>query len=1406
MGYNEGESVIDYSYCEADVFKDAKSNIRYFIQVIIGIVLGIALLGLLLSTLLGTLSCLGGCLGCDACLESAACADEMGGDCLDCSYVEMTQDNIEKADARVSCDGIDCFGREGCFACNGCGDCSDCNGKKYYRFTIVVGGQEYDIKIDADNTDYLDVHYPSDKSSTYYQFKGYYNKEVDGKQYVNEKGEIVKTLKNDLVLYAQYVERNVGESYTFNLDLEAFGQQDAAIAVKVGDSYARLPEAPAKTGYEFDGWYLNGTKLPESVAMGGTFHLYDFGISPSGDRTFTLVPKYVAEKHTIHFVLHGYTYDITVSYGDTFGDAFEQLGSVSTGDNEHFYGWSYLVDGDPDEAISGDTKITADATLYAIIRQVIYFKFYYNTSSTDTYYVEVPLVEKATNVKFAEIADLNGVNSENANPGYKFKGWYTTKDTMVNEEPDSGIDLVEKTTPNVYYAHWEETEYTIEYYVKDYNSGETSCVNTAQYSMSDSVYTLWNSVQHNVGYEFKGWCMKSDYSDTPLEKLPAGTYGNKKLYAKYEPEKYTLNLSARSGTFSENGLTMCTVDVTYGEHYELSVPVREGYNFLGFYYKNGAEEVQCTDDTGRSIQKFTLKSLLGLNNEPSADVETQFNNNLQLYAQWKLKEFTVTFMNGNSRHESVVVEWNKTVELTKANPTKTGYTFANWVYENGTIFDFSTKITGDLTLYADYTINKYTVEFVYAGESYYVYEVEWNTPLKEAQAKSKVPEDTERRRLLGWYKDANCNVKADELIGDNTKVYAKYQDAKKFTFHGAAGDQEKYYFVGDTVKFPEDQNIGYSFVGWCANSDCSDTPKLNDVKIIDSTAIVYYPKYTAIEYTITYYIDEGNGYVSWKTDIYTIAETKYLIAVGSSEVPMRTGYTFTGWKDENNVSKTELSNTVGNKKFYAQYKANEYTVTLYDKDGKVAGTVSVTYDAPFKFGVPTDKEGYDFRGWSWLQNGGAGDVVTDAMGDSLSGVKYVKADNANAYPVFTIRTYSIHWKDPANTAEDIDTTTAEHFGLVTRIEDPIKTGYTFQGWYTDKECTEEYDFANTQIFNTRVIYAKFTINQYNVQFSVGNVVQYTAQALDYNSSLQTAMEAAQGYAAQYAERTNSVFDHWEATLSGGKTVIYNADSLVPAENLTLRAIYKLPVYVKFVTHTNDIETKGPYYDGDVVTAYTYEYSGYDFVGWYTEGTFSNRQEFPFTAKGNYGESASEKYYTFYAKFNAKSFTINYYIGGASVKSVNYTMDDVKNGLTLYVPEENLGYDFNGWYVNDSSLTGTAKTSVTAEDVIPNGVFDSSIDCYGEWKKATYTITFVYNGETVHTETVEYGQELTTLDWLEELKKKLPSNVILEGWKVKSSPNASDVGKTLIEGTGHWLSPSTYEWTGNLVLEADWYTE
>lgn len=109
-----------------------------------------------------------------------------------------------------------------------------------------------------------------------------------------------------------------------------------------------------------------------------------------------------------------------------------------------------------------------------------------------------------------------------------------------------------------------------------------------------------------------------------------------------------------------------------------AVPERYGYDFLGWSVK----AVPTEND-----------KLLKAGDTVTVDGDVVFT------AQWKLKEYTVSFdSKGGTKVDSQIVEHGSTATK-PGNPHRNDYTFKGW-YLDGKKFDFSTPITGDITLVA----------------------------------------------------------------------------------------------------------------------------------------------------------------------------------------------------------------------------------------------------------------------------------------------------------------------------------------------------------------------------------------------------------------------------------------------------------------------------------------------------------------------------------------------------------------------------------------------------------------------------------------------------------------------------------------------------------------------------------
>ena len=90
------------------------------------------------------------------------------------------------------------------------------------------------------------------------------------------------------------------------------------------------------------------------------------------------------------------------------------------------------------------------------------------------------------------------------------------------------------------------------------------------------------------------------------------------------------------------------------------------------------------------------------------DFTTPITTNTTIYADWTQNpaaEYQVTFdlTGGTGDYPTQTVTEGDTATQPDTTPTRDGYTFTNWVTEAGTTYDFTTPITTNTTIYADWT-------------------------------------------------------------------------------------------------------------------------------------------------------------------------------------------------------------------------------------------------------------------------------------------------------------------------------------------------------------------------------------------------------------------------------------------------------------------------------------------------------------------------------------------------------------------------------------------------------------------------------------------------------------------------------------------------------------------------------
>ncbi len=232
-------------------------------------------------------------------------------------------------------------------------------------------------------------------------------------------------------------------------------------------------------------------------------------------------------------------------------------------------------------------------------------------------------------------------------------------------------------------------------------------------------------------------------------------------------------------------------------------------------------------------------------------------------------KYTVTFnSNGGSAVSAQTITSGQKASK-PADPTRTGYTFAGWTL-NGKAYDFNTAVTGDITLVANWNINKYTVRFDANGGSAV------STQTVNYGAKATKPADPTKAgyTFAGW----TLNGKAydfNTVVTGNIKLVANWTINKytvTFNSNGGSAVSTQTVNYGAKASKPADPTrSGYTFTGWTLNGKAYD---FNTVVTGNITLTAnwneYYDEYKEYLYTKEITATRTvNEWSDWKPAYYT---------------------------------------------------------------------------------------------------------------------------------------------------------------------------------------------------------------------------------------------------------------------------------------------------------------------------------------------------------------------------------------------------------------------------------------------------------------------------------------------------------------------------------------------------------
>ncbi len=581
--------------------------------------------------------------------------------------------------------------------------------------------------------------------------------------------------------------------------------------------------------------------------------------------------------------------------------------------------------------------------------------------------------------------------------GYNFVGWNTEPDgTGTDYAPGQEINLAD----NLYlYAKWEAKEPVTIIYIYNDEEGMTDSAKVipgANIAFPDA---------SRKGYRFKGW-----YEDEELTVF-AGNAGEKhyapqqdaSYYAAWEKTEATIMLDADGGE-TEGG----DVTAKIGDTITLPNCTKEGYVFIGWY-----ENDICVGQAGAG---YTV------------------SDDVTLKAHYEKKEAvicTITFDAAGGKMEGGIITAEAGDTITLPNCTKDDYVFVGW-YEVDTCIGQAGEeyiVSADATLKARYEKKAAvicTVTFDADGG---------DTVRKSIEAEKGsaiiLPACSKTGcEFLGWFLASDDNIcigQAGEeftVQGDiSLKAHFEKKEAEKvtITFDADGGKEVKSIKAvkGDIIRLPRTEKEDYIFLGWYTEKEGGillGIPGSEMKAVKDMTAYAFWEKEAGKDAgndadpetcKVTFHAGKGTLKVKELT----------IIKDGSLYLPMpeREGYDFTGW--------------------YLDDDLTQFAGAYHD-------TYRITKDTDFYAKWEKSKGNNDGSGTG--NSGNTGDNGSDTgNGSGNSGDS--NDDNSGE----TLNTYTI--KYDANGGKTKNASVKVVKGGSVKLPGAEREGYTFKGWYTDRQ-------------------------------------------------------------------------------------------------------------------------------------------------------------------------------------------------------------------------------------------------------------------------------------------------------------------------------------------------------------------
>ena len=873
---------------------------------------------------------------------------------------------------------------------------------------------------------------------------------------------------------------------------------------------ATEPAAPEKTGYTFDGWYLDEAEAP-----------FSFDTTITSD--ITLTAKWHVTLHNIYAYarLNSYFAPLTTSEFDTpvtLNEAtlsrlglgsYNSLGYISIGSFtfDAMPLTSDLYFGDDAELSAVAEKLATDIALETgvsdkIAEKIAWTALYKTVNEEDMEpgYPAEAGYQLSGNLNLASVTfragaenveNMPAVNytyddgaidfydfyfagdtitlptTEPTREGYSFKGWSVEVIPAENDadhlDADGADDAADETLLKagdtytitaggvIFTAQWEKKTFTVKYYLPDETGAWVEKKMDTVDSVDYATYSLWTPNAED-GYEFSGWYQKP--ADIGVKDKVEKLYMAKewKLYGKFTPIEYTIQYVYNDGKATSTNPTTYTVEsdtITLAD----ATGADWGKTFLEWHDENG--------------QKIT-------------EIPTGSTGDRVITAYWNWPVHLHYLDKDNNEIESATLYVSELEPGACVLPTgeKTGYDFDGWYEAKKDIGTASHKLNAlsiakKWELYGRYTAKtdvSYTVKYLREGDNKVL------APEKVVTDQTFDTEVTEQAAdVVGYTPDAPSKTM---ILDEYNKVLTFSYSAKTYDYtvrhikQLPDGSYDEANAEVETLSGKFEALAAVTAKDYGSHYPTNDADTKQNIKIEKGLTIDV--KYDLDEHTLTFETNGGSA-------INPIT-VRHGNAVARPADPTKDKYTFIGWYADPEFTEEYDFATVleADKTIYAKFELTSTPI----------GDIYVRYDVLHIKQLPDGT--YDLANAEVEHLSAKKDTTVTAVIKDYRATHHVNVNRTlskltgtaiqpymgvDGKPVYTI--LSVYYDLDFHTltfdtmgGSRIDPVTVRHGNAVAKPKDPVNGGYIFDGWYTDKTYRTPYNFA-TPLTQDTTIYAKW---------------------------------------------------------------------------------------------------------------------------------------------------------------------------------------------------------------------------------------------------------------------------------------------------------------------------------------------